>query len=253
MVIFVLAAILGAAYLSKNASDALANATAREDAAGPKAQQAVDVANKADTVLTTAQGPLLNLRLAQAMNAHNSVYPAFYDKLLPYIPAYFRLTSLTATPVDANSSTVTMQGTLGSFEQYADVMLAMLRIPGAQSVSRAGYQLQDKFIPPLTRDDQTGRMIEQGKTNLPDDPIERLNTMIANAGETHFTGTGGFGTTDFPKVRGAMPGESLVTIQVVVTQNLLTPNPRATLSSGAFGAAAPANAGGAAPGGGNNG
>ena len=243
-ILLVLVAIFGAAFMFKTATDTLAQSINDEQAQVQPAQLAVDTANQADTLLTTVQGPLLNLRLAQSMDAHNPVYPAFYDKVMPFIPAYFRLTSLAATPDDANTCTVTMNGTIGSFQQYADLMVALLRIPGAQSVSRAGYQLNDTYVPPLVRNDQTGRPIKQGEPNLPDDPIERMNTLISRSGTPGFSGAGGFGQLDFPHVRGAAPGESAITVQVRVTQNLLTPNPRATLSGGAFGAAA-AGGGGA--------
>jgi len=244
-IVLVAVAIFGALTMMNICTKQLADAKNEETDATPKAELAVKTANEADTVLTTVQGPLLNLRLAQAMDSHNAVYPTFYDKIIPYIPSYFRLTSIQATPDDANTCTVTLNGTLGSFQQYADLMVALLRIPGSLSVSRAGYQLNDTYVPPLVRNDQSGRPIKQGEANLPDDPIERMNTLIAKSGTPGFSGAGNFGTFDSPHVRGAAPGESAVTVQVRVTQNLLTPNPRATLSGGAFGAAASGGAGGA--------
>ena len=174
-------------------------------------------------------------------------------EIFQYIPSYFRFTSLQAQPTDGNTCTVTMQGTIGSFQQYANLMLALLRIRGAQAVSRSGYQLNDLYVPPLEEDDQVGRPIKMGQVRLTDDPIQRLDVKIAQASATDYVGTGGFGTPGIPMQRGATPDESLITVAVVVTRNLMTPNPRSTLAGGtaAFAASAStvsdAGAGTAAP------
>jgi hypothetical protein len=245
-VILIMVSVFGAAALMKKASDDEAKALADVEANRSKAQQAVDVSNQADQILTKVKGPLLNVTLAKAMDAHNSVYPDFYDQIKQYIPNFFRINSLQATPIDDNSATVTMNGVIHTFQQYADLMLVLLRIPGAQSVSRSGYALNDAYVPPLIREDQVGRMIAPGKPRLTDKGIDRLDVMIAQAGETHFAGVGGFGTTAEPKVRGAMPEWQAVTVAVVVTKNLTTPDPRGTLN----GAAAAFAGGGGAPAGG---
>src|SRR2546430_13626538 len=62
--------------------------------------------------------------------------------LFPYTTLFrsqfFRINSITATPNDANTVTVTMNGVIHTAQEYADLMLALLRIPGAQAVSRSG-------------------------------------------------------------------------------------------------------------------
>ena len=252
--IFAVAIIGVSVYLAismKGAGEA-ALATAKDDDAKFQSgsDQIVQLAASADSVIAKSAGYQLNVQLAQAMDAHNPVYPNFYDQVFRYIPSYFRLTSIQATPADANTCTVTMQGTIGSFQQYANLMLALLRIPGAQAVSRSGYQLQDMYVPPLSENDQVGRAIKLGEAPLPDDPIQRLDLKIASAGSTNYLGAGGFGTPGQPMQRGAMPGESLITVAVVMTKNLETPNPRDTLSGGggAFSASSSANGtGGGAP------
>jgi len=221
--------------------------------AKPNAEQAVAIAASADTIIAKAQGVILNINLADAMNAHNAVYPDFYNQVKMYIPNFFRINSLSAVPNDGATCTVTMNGVVQTYQQYADLMLALLRIPGAQAVSRNGYQLNDLYVPPLIEQDQVGRPILPGKARLPDKPIDRLDVLISEAHENGFTGTGGFGTPGSPRVRGAMPEWSAITVAVVVSKNLTTPDPRATLAGagaafGAAGGAAPTRAAGAAGG-----
>ena len=64
---------------------------------------------------------------------------------------------MNATPIDDNTSTVTLVGTLDSYQQYSDLMLALLRFPDAQSVGRNSYVSTDKIVPALTEVDQNGR------------------------------------------------------------------------------------------------
>lgn len=238
-VLVALGGVVVASMLISKSNQDLKDSTDAVTTNKPKAEQAVTVANSADTIISKAQGIILNINLADAMNAHNAVYPDFYDQVKQYIPNYFRITTLTAIPNDANTSTVTMNGVIHTYQQYADLMLALLRIPGSQAVSRNGYQLNDSYIPPLIKDDQVGRRVEPGKPRLTDKPMDRLDALIASAHETGFTGTGGFGGTEIPRVRGAMPEWSAITVAVVVTKNLTTPDPRATLAGAgaAFGAA----------------
>ncbi|HEY3780744.1 MAG TPA: hypothetical protein VGL56_06660 [Fimbriimonadaceae bacterium] len=220
--------------LTMNAAGKAALDAAKNDVPNNQAafDKVVATAGNADTVIAKSAGPLLNVNLANAMEAHSSVYPDFYDEIKTYIPSYFRIISLQATPADGNTCTVTMQGAIGSFRQYADLMLAMLRIKGAQAVSRSGYQINDIFVPPLEEDDQVGRPIKAGSPRLTDDAMQRLDVKIASAGTTDYAGVGGFGTPGLPRTRGATPTESLITVAVVVTHNLTTPNPRATLQAG---------------------
>lgn len=204
---------------------------AEVDDTRPQAQAAYDTAASADTIVQEATGVTRNANLAKEMIAHNAVFPNMYDRVLAYIPSFFRLTHLAATPVDDKVSTVTMVGTIGSVQQYADLMLALLRNPDVVSVSRQGLTSTDMIVPALTPIDQVGRPRRPGEAPIPDDPLQRL-TYFENQGATPrgYTGTGNFGTgTDTTRL--AMPGESLVTVIMVVKGNLQTPDPRKTLQA----------------------
>lgn len=231
-IIIGLVGVVLAVLMSVKSSGDLADAQSNMNDQMSRAQQANTVSEQADAIMGSENVALLtrNIQLAQAMQAHSKVYPELFNMVRGYIPYFFRLTSLSATPVDANTSTVTMTGTISTYQQYADVMLALWRIPGAISVSRTGYQLNDAYIPALTPQDQTGHPIKPGTQNLPDDPMQRLAAMEANAQPTTYQNVGNFGG-DPTLTRGAMPNASLVTIQVTVNKDLQTPDPRATLSS----------------------
>lgn len=203
----------------------------------PFAQATIDHANKAPGIINQAQPIVRNINLARAMDAHNSVYPRFYNQVvLPYIPSFFRITSLAASPSDANTVTVSMTGIIKTQQQYADLMLAMLRIPGAVTVARSGFTPTNPFLTGPSRDFQSGQIQEPGEPIPPKDPLDRLNFFIAQgSGPAGFRNQGGFGSGQ-QGTRGAMPESSLVTVSVVVPgHNLLTPNPRATLGLGAGG------------------
>lgn len=220
----------------------------------PEADQAVAIAKQADTILANSANLTRNVQLATDMMEHNPKFPRFYRQILPYIPNYMRLTALSATPVDENSCVLTVQGVIQTYQQYADLMLAMLRIPGATTAARSGFVVNDYQVPSVIETDQRALPFKTGDARLPLDPIERLNAMIAKAtGETTgFSGAGGFGTgPETP--RGPMPGWSEVTVNVTLTRDptwgpgqginfdLRTPNPRATLSAQVAGGTVPAN------------
>lgn len=199
----------------------------------PQHAQVVALAKSADTIIEKARPIILNINLAQAMNAHNTVYPDLYDEVRRYIPSFFRVTSMAATPSSAEVATVTLTGVLQTQQQYADLMLALLRIPGATSVTREGYQIVSPQVPPLTETDQNGRPLRPGEAPIPTDPQERLDYFIAQGTLSGFEAVGGFGTE--PGRRGAMPLWSEITVSVVIPRAIMTPNPRATLSSGGGG------------------
>jgi hypothetical protein len=193
------------------------------------AAEAVAVAASADVIIDKSKAILTNIELATQMKEHNRAYPALYDSMKAYIPGFFRVTQMTATPNDATTSTVTMTGVLKSYQQYADLMLALLRNPEVTTVSRTGFQNVDPYIPELSDVDQFGRPRKPGEPPVPDDPLQRLAQRQATGRQDGFTGAGGFGTTDTGP-RGAMPGYSLVTVSVVIGRNLQTPVPKATLT-----------------------
>jgi len=192
------------------------------------AKNAVDTSAKADVIIAKATPLIINSNLAMEMQKHNAVYPAFYNRILPYIPSFYRISSLSATPMSADSVTVSMAGVLKTHQQYADLMLALNRIPGVQTVTRSGYQVAYQIVPALSEQDQKGIAVKPGETALPDNPLDRLEALIARGGTTGYVGSGGFGSGQ-PGFRGAMPDWSTVRVTVVLPGNLQTPNPRQTL------------------------
>ncbi len=228
---------IGAAIAAALTSQAnLAQAKDAYETAKPLADRAYATSAQADAIMGDAKVVDLvkNVALAESMISHNDAYPNLYNSLLPYIPPFYRLTSLAATPIDDKTATVTMSGTLGSYQQYADLMLVLMRNPNAVSVSRSGFQSTDAIVPQLTPVDQLGHPRKPGEQPVPDDPLQRLAYFQSQAQPAAYTGQGNFGSgTD--NTRGAMTGESLVTVQMVVNANLQTPDPRGTLSTAAGG------------------
>lgn len=246
--------IVVAVMLIVLSSQSLSKAKSDEADARTQAQAAVDKAAQADAIMGSdvVNSVARDVNLSKAMMTHNSVYPDLYDEVRRYIPPFFRVTSMSAAPVDDKTSTVTLTGVITSYQQYADLMLALLRIPGATGVSRSGFQDDDAYVPGLNATDQTGRIIKPGQSNLPDDPYARLQALEAQAQAPGYLGAGNFGSSP-DLTRGAMPGESLITVQVTLPKDLQTPDPRATLTQpvGSGGATASAGAAGipAGPGG----
>jgi hypothetical protein len=191
----------------------------------------VQLSAKADEIISKAQVIIRNINLADAMRQHTYEYPAVYDEIKQYIPSFFRVNQMSAEASDAGVSVVTLTGVIRTYQQYADLVLALLKDPNVVSVTRSGFQNTDPYVPELSPVDQTGRPIKPGEDPIPDDPLARLDYYIARGRTTGFTGTGGFGTDDTGG-RGAMPEWSQVTLTVVIRKNLLTPNPTATLIGG---------------------
>ena len=247
-ILLALAGIGGAAYMFMQSGDALKKAQDRVATAEPGAAAAVTESKKADIIMQKAAVVILNTNLATEMMKHNAVYADLFNEVKRYIPAWFRLQSISATPASPEACTVTLQGVIQTQQQYADLMLALLRIPGATSVARSGYQVNDMFVPPVSEPTQFPRLTKLGETPLPDLPMDRLNAMIASGRLDGFTGQGGFGTPDMSQARGPMPEWSQITVSVVLPRKIMTPDPRGTLATvaGLAGGAAPAP-GGAAP------
>ena len=205
---------------------------AEEDMVSWQARAAAAVAEskKADLIVQNARVLILNTNLATAMNTHNFDYVDLYSTVRKYIPGFFRLTSMSAQPAGTDS-VVTLQGVIQTQQQYADLMLALLRIPGAKSVTRSGYQIVEQIVPNLTEGSQNGRPILRGSAPIPDDPLERMDYLMNQPRRTGFLNQGGFGQDNPTQAKGAMPDWSSITVSVVVPKNIQTPNPRATLAS----------------------
>lgn len=239
---FILAAAgVGAAvFMITKSSAALKESEAYIAEQEPRQQAAVAEAKKADQVIQSARVLILNTNLAQAMDKHNYAYVDTFDKVLPYIPSFFRVTQMTASPA-GEQTVVTLNGVLQTQQQYADLMLALLRIPGATTVSRQGFQIVEKVVPGLTEGSQNSIPIEPGQAPYPDDPLERMEYLMNLPRTEGFQDVGGFGSDVPNQTYGAMPGWSLVQVSVVLPGNIQTPNPNATIMTiGQAGGGAPA-------------
>lgn len=214
------------------------------------AADALATAQQAETQIAVATVITTNRQLAMEMIAHNEDYVALYNKVRNYIPAYYRVTNLSAAPVGEDAQ-VTVVGQLQTFSQYADLAIALWKIPGVLNVTRQGYVVNLPQVPPLTEGDQRGTPILPGEEPLPSDPLERLDALVARAAAAPqgFQNVGGFGSGDELNARGPMPGWSTVTMTILVDDDIRTPDPRATIAANTGGgAAAPAAGFGAAPG-----
>jgi len=242
IVLSVLIALAGAGiaiFVSTSSGQAVQAAKADYDQSVGPAQAAYEKSIEADAILNAPSSVALirDARLAEEMIKHNDVYPALYDSVKPYIPSFYRVNSMFATPTGAGSATITLVGTLKTYEQYADLMLAFSRYPGLVSIGRAGFQKDDDFVPNLTPDDQIGTPHKQSEGPVPEDKFARLTYFESQVQPQGYTGVGNFGSgTD--STRGAMPEYSLVTVTLTVSKDLQVALPRTTLSSGGGGGGA---------------
>lgn len=229
-VLLVLVGIGASAFMITSSGADLAAVKNQVAEARPRAEKALNTANEADTIIVQANGVVLNTKLAQAMIKHNDKYPALYNELLEKIPSFFRVTNLRATPIDATSSQITMEGTLETYQQYADLMLALLRFPGTTAVGRNQYVTTEQVVPAITEIDQTARPRRIDEAPIPDDPLERLTYFQNQASTPSYQGVGNYGSpTD--DTRFALPNSSLITVTMVVNRDLRVPDVRGTLSA----------------------
>jgi hypothetical protein len=258
--------VAGMVALTTISNQDLRDAKQLEADARPKAQRAVDTSAQADVVMSSARGITTNSALSEAVIKHSRVYPDFYDQVLPQIPSFFRVTQITATPGSADSVTVNIQGVLDTYQQYADLMIGLLRIARlgpdgkvvldpttkkptylVQTVSRNGYIDRSMIVPPVTVDDQNGRPRFQADAAIPDNEFDRLAYYEAKAAVQRFEGVGGFGDSSVA-LRTAGPDSSLISVTIVMAGTLQVPDVSSTLrgaSSGTPGAVAPPAAVGA--------
>jgi len=221
---------------------------AQVDDARPKAQEAYDTSTQADTVIAKAEGVLRNTSLARAMIRHNGVYPAAYEDLFRFNPPFFRLMSISATPIDEKTASITMVGTLTTYQQYADLSLALMRNPKVVSVARAGFNAVNvgETVPPIVPTDQEGKPHKLNQGPIPDDAMERLAYFESLPATSGYQGTGNYGSGTTSE-RTNQPGDSLITVTMIATYALQTPNPRASLTaSGSAGSSAGAASTGSA-------
>lgn len=216
-IIAILLSALATAFMAFTSSSMLAQAKADAEAARPNALAAVAYASRANEILEKSKGITTNLTLAQEMNAHNSKYTRFYRQVLPYVPSFFRVNSVSVDPIDASSCRLNMTGVLMTAQQYADLSLALLRIPGARAISRAGFVAQWDDVPALTAEDQRNRLVKAGQIPLPEDPVARMEAVSAWGTEqtTGFANVGNFGSAT-ESARGAMTNWSQIAVSVLL-------------------------------------
>lgn len=263
-VLLVLLSLLGTGFMIWSSGNRLNDAKAASAAAKPAADEAVAQAQYAQQILDSTALVVTNKNLTTEMAEHNKKYTAFYAKAQQYVPSFMRLTSMSVSPVTETTCLLRLGGVIQTAQQYADLPLALLRMPGARLVSRNGFEGTYDRVLPLTEEDQIGltqRANEEAP--LPIDPEERLNELIAraNAGTTGFENISNFGSFT-ESSRGAMDRWSNVNMTVLLDSTGLTlppgwnfdfrvPNPTPTIAGsavqGAAPAAAPAGAAGVPP------
>jgi hypothetical protein len=249
-VLVLLLSIAGAAGLiltAKSQEDA-ALAAAKDQQLQNNYSLAVAYSQRADADILKATDADKHIQLAKAMQEHNTDYLRLYNTVFDYVPSFMRVRSVSGAASSAESVTVTLTGIIETYQQYADAVLSLLRIPGCVNVVRAGYTINDRYVPNLTEEDQSGTAILPGETNLPSDPQLRWQEIINRASgapdSSAFQNVEGFGTSETD--RGVMPGKSEVTFTITITgMDVMAPDPRATVMS--RGAAAPAGGLGGAP------
>ncbi len=135
----VLATLAGTLFYSMSVSKTLANYKDEVAAKEVLAKEVVDTAASADTILAGSKIVLTNSELVKQIDNSNGKYPRLYNTLKSYIPAFMRIRSISAASAGPEQSVVTIQGYLKTFQQYSDVMIALLRFPGCAAVGRSGF------------------------------------------------------------------------------------------------------------------
>lgn len=105
----------------------------------PSADRVVGASKEADEIIAGAKIVLTNTELVKTMNEANHKYPDLYTELREYIPSFFRVRTITAASTGANVATVTIVGYLQTFQQYADIVISLLRHPDVTAVGRSGF------------------------------------------------------------------------------------------------------------------
>jgi hypothetical protein len=233
--VMLIAASAGATVVMiSNANSQLERVKEQANAYVKPIDDAIEHASKAATIIAPLQDVVRNINLAKAMTAHNPKYPDFYNSMFPMIPEFFRVTNMQVSPTDGQTVTLRMTGVLKTEEQYRDLMLALLRIEGARTITRSGFTRKTTFLPGVSEVDQNPVAPKLGEDPLPKDPLQRMGALIARANEGPFVAPRGYGGG--PGERGAMPDHQEVTVTVLLQHpkyNLLVPNPSATLGVGA--------------------
>ena len=139
MSLLVVATLAGTMLYASQVSKTLAGYKEEVQAKEVLAKQVVDTAASADTILANSKIVLTNSELVSQIDNSNGKYPRLYNTLKGYIPAFMRVRSISAASGGPDQSVVTIQGYLKTFQQYSDVMIALLRFPGCSAVGRSGF------------------------------------------------------------------------------------------------------------------
>jgi len=131
--------LAGTLFYASRVSTTLAGYKEEVAAKEVLAKQVVDTAASADTILANSKIVLTNSELVKQIDDANGRYPRLYNTLKGYIPAFMRVRSLSAASAGPEQAVVTIQGYLKTFQQYSDVMIALLRFPGCSAVGRSGF------------------------------------------------------------------------------------------------------------------
>jgi len=244
-VVIMLIAVGVSALLVATSSAKLAAAKDRANSFKSNAGQAVLYAAAAQVVVTSTKGVATNIELEKAMALHNKTYTRFYQQVAQYIPRFMRVTRMSLTPAGPESCTLNLEGIIYSNQQYAEATLALLRIPGAQAVTRNGYTPRPMIVPALTEEDQRGLPARPGQDRPLTDPYERFNATLAAAGSATqgFEDLNNYGS-DGILTRGPLATGANVTFAVLLVGNatslppgwsfdFMVPNPTPTLASAA--------------------
>lgn len=138
MLLLVLLNFAAAWVLKTNTSNQLAALKEEQTLKEQEADKVRRTAAQADEIISSAKIVLTNTALVGQIESANIAYPDLYDEVKEYVPSFFRIRSLTASSGGENA-TVVIQGYLRTFQQYSDMMIALLRFPGAVSVGRSGF------------------------------------------------------------------------------------------------------------------
>jgi Tfp pilus assembly protein PilN len=189
---------------------------------------------KADEIIKSGTYIQRNTNLFQSIQNHNHAYVDLYKKVMDYIPAFFRLIEISATPQNQNECLVKMVGIVRSYQEYANLMIAFSRMPNLIKVYRKGFEPKEKYVPGLIKEDQRGTPIQQGGNRIPSEvSLESRMAYEQSAKSEAIPGQ----STGETNVVSAFSDESEITVYLLLGQtNMKVPNPYLTLTGSKEGA-----------------
>ena len=212
-----------------------------EDARGeveslrPQAELAYRTASRADEIMKEAVFLTTDLGFAEAVHRQNLKAIDLFQEVMNYLPGFFRLTSLTAAAKGDQDTLVVLEGVVHSYQEYADLMLALLRMTNVLNVQRSKPEIKESPVPSLDKEDQIGIRVPSGSPRLPSDPFKRMEAMIARASkpkelEPEPKLPSAAAAQEYHQYVKLVPGDSVVKVEMLVHQPFQVPNPRLTLA-----------------------